>query len=75
MMKNSIIIGAVSAMLGLSSLGAQAEEIVFTSWGGTTQDAQTEAWAKPFTEASGVAVVQDGPTDMARSRRWLRPVP
>ena len=71
MMKDSIIIGVVSVVLGLSSLGAQAEEIVFTSWGGTTQDAQTEAWAKPFTEASGVAVVQDGPTDYGKIKAMV----
>ena len=30
--------------------------MVFTSWGGTTQDAQTAAWAEPFTAETGMTV-------------------
>ncbi|WP_343563766.1 ABC transporter substrate-binding protein [Kiloniella sp. b19] len=70
-MKNGIIIGALSVALGFSSLGAKADEMVFSSWGGTTQDAQAEAWAKPFSEESGVSVVQDGPTDYGKIKAMV----
>ncbi|MDQ7777297.1 MAG: extracellular solute-binding protein [Paracoccus aminovorans] len=45
--------------------------MVFTSWGGTTQDAQTEFWAAPFTEKSGTAVLQDGPTDYGKIKAMV----
>jgi putative spermidine/putrescine transport system substrate-binding protein len=50
---------------------AQSETIVFSSWGGTTQDAQTEFWAVPFTAQSGISVVQDGPTNYGRIRAMV----
>lgn len=33
------------------------------SWGGATQDAQRAAWSEDFTTATGITVVQEGPTD------------
>ena len=33
------------------------------SWGGATQDAQRAAWCEDFTTATGITVVQEGPTD------------
>lgn len=48
-----------------------AGPLVFTSWGGTTQDAQGETWATPFTAASGTAVVQDGPTDYGKLKAMV----
>ncbi len=50
---------------------AQADQIAFTSWGGTTQDAQTAHWATPFSEKSGIAVVQDGPTDYGKIKAMV----
>ena len=41
----------------LAGTAATADQMVFTSWGGTTQDAQTAAWAKPFTAATGITVL------------------
>ncbi len=46
-------------------------DMVFTSWGGTTQDAQTEFWAAPFAEAQGTKVVQDGPTDYGKLKAMV----
>lgn len=57
---------ALTVAGGLVSTGAQAQSIVFTSWGGTTQDAQAANWAAPFTEKTGISVVQDGPTDYGK---------
>ncbi len=49
-----------------AAFNADAAEIVFTSWGGTTQGAQKEAWADPYTKSSGVNVLQEGPTDYGK---------
>lgn len=43
-----------------------ADQMVFSSWGGTTQDAQAKFWATPFAEETGTRVVQDGPTDYGK---------
>ncbi|MFO1074426.1 MAG: extracellular solute-binding protein [Geminicoccaceae bacterium] len=39
--------------------------------GGTTQDAQTAAWAKPFTAKTGTTVLQDGPTDYGKIKAMV----
>ncbi len=57
---------AVAAALSIAAGAAEAQQIVFSSWGGTTQDAQTKYWATPFSADTGVAVVQDGPTDYGK---------
>ena len=48
-----------------------AGPLVFTSWGGTTQDAQAETWAAPYSAASGTDVVQDGPTDYGKLKAMV----
>ncbi len=67
-MKNVLLL---SAMLALSAGAARAEQMVFTSWGGTTQDSQTEHWAVPFTEKTGTTVTQDGPTDYGKIKAMV----
>ncbi len=63
-MKTGLI--AMTAALLMAAHPAYAKDLVFTSWGGTTQDAQKAAWADPYTAAGGLAVVQDGPTDYGK---------
>lgn len=70
-MNKQLLAALVVAGLGLGASGAQAEQMVFTSWGGTTQDAQQEAWAAPFSEATGAEVVQDGPTDYGKIKAMV----
>lgn len=41
-------------------------EVVFVSWGGAYQEAQTNAFLDPFVEESGVEVIQDEPVDYAK---------
>ena len=48
-----------------------AESVNFVSWGGSTQDAQKQAWADPFSKASGITVVQDGPTDYGKLKAMV----
>ena len=50
---------------------AAAAPIVFASWGGTTQSAQQKEWAVPFTQASGVQVLMDGPTDYGKLKAMV----
>ncbi|CAN7271687.1 ABC transporter substrate-binding protein [Pararhizobium sp. LjRoot235] len=69
-MTKTFIIAAMAATLGLSTTAAAAD-LVFTSWGGTTQDAQKAAWADPFTTATGINVVQDGPTDYGKLKAMV----
>lgn len=62
---------ALSTRLVLPRPAAAEGQIAFVSWGGTTQEAQEAAWAKPFTEQTGVAVVQDGPTDYGKLKAMV----
>lgn len=48
-----------------------AADMVFTSWGGTTQDAQKEAWVEPFVAAKGAPVKLDGPTDYGKLKAMV----
>ncbi|AIO94411.1 bacterial extracellular solute-binding family protein [Burkholderia pseudomallei 576] len=55
-----------------AAAGAQAaDSIVFTSWGGTTQSSQDKDWAKPFTKATGINVMMDGPTDYGKLKAMV----
>jgi putative spermidine/putrescine transport system substrate-binding protein len=68
-MKKSLVIAALAGTVLAGA--AFAEEMVFTSWGGTTQDAQTKNWAVPFSAATGINVLQDGPTDYGKIKAMV----
>ncbi len=68
-MLRKILLGA--ALSVGTAMGASAQEMVFTSWGGTTQDGQAESWAAPFTAATGIKVLQDGPTDYGKLKAMV----
>lgn len=59
------------AILAGTALSAQAADMVFTSWGGTTQDAQKASWADAFTKATGINVLMDGPTDYGKLKAMV----
>lgn len=69
----TILTGTVLAagMAAAIAGAAAAQDMVFTSWGGTTQDAQAASWAAPFTEKNGVNVRQDGPTDYGKLKAMV----
>ncbi|RCW99632.1 ABC transporter substrate-binding protein [Marinomonas foliarum] len=67
-LKNVVIAALCTA--GVANVYAQ-ESINFVSWGGSTQDAQTEAWALPFTGETGIKVIQDGPTDYGKLKAMV----
>lgn len=54
-----------------TALFAAGESMVFVAWGGTTQEAQYAAWATPLTEATGITVTNDGPTDYGKLRAMV----
>lgn len=73
---------AGAALLGVAGCGGGAQsgqvggggggrEVVFASSGGSYQEAQTEAWLQPFSEETGVRVIQDTPNDTARLRAMV----
>lgn len=65
-------IAALALAAGLAGAAvAQSGSIVFTSWGGTTQDAQKKSWAVPFTKETGITVKQDGPTDYGKLKAMV----
>ena len=53
-------VGAVALVAGWRDQAASQEaKVVIVSWGGDYQDALREAYWKPFTAATKVAVVED----------------
>ncbi|TDO95325.1 ABC transporter substrate-binding protein [Marinomonas balearica] len=72
MMMNTIrgAIIAAACCAGVTQGYAQ-ESVNFVSWGGSTQDAQKEAWATPFTGKTGIKVIQDGPTDYGKLKAMV----
>lgn len=66
--------GILGLMAGacLSLSAARAEtSLVFTSWGGSTEDMQEKYWLLPFTKESGVAVQKDGPTNYGKLKAMI----
>src|SRR5918993_1067098 len=66
------VLGAASLAFippGVSS--AAGRDLVFTSWGGTTQEAQKKAWADPFQKSTGIRVKLDGPTDYGKLKAMV----
>jgi putative spermidine/putrescine transport system substrate-binding protein len=63
-----LIVLAVLVSLVASASIAQddAGTVVFVSWGGAYQDAQTNAYLVSFAEETGIEVIQDSPTDYAK---------
>ncbi|WP_296258209.1 MULTISPECIES: polyamine ABC transporter substrate-binding protein [unclassified Pseudomonas] len=61
-----------AGVLALSCHAAMAADSVnFVSWGGSTQDAQKQAWGNAFSKSTGTAVVQDGPTDYGKLKAMV----
>lgn len=69
-MKKQTIIAVLAATVAFAG-HASAADMVFTSWGGTTQDAQKQHWADTFSAADGVNVTQDGPTDYGKLKAMV----
>jgi putative spermidine/putrescine transport system substrate-binding protein len=60
-------ITAIAMALATATVAtAHADTMVFTAWGGSTQDAQYESWGAPLSAATGATIVMDGPTDYGK---------
>jgi len=57
----------------LLSLGlpAHAEELVFASWGGAYQEAIRKAWITPFSEQTGITVLEDTSPETAKIKAMV----
>jgi len=64
-------LAAAAGLAPWSTAQAANDKVTFVSWGGTTQDAQDAAWGKPFTAATKIPVVDDGPTDYGKFRAMV----
>lgn len=60
----SILAAVVTLVATLTA--AHAAEMVFASWGGAYQNAIKEAWIKPFSEKTGIDVIEDTEPEIAR---------
>ena len=69
-MKYPLAIALVTTALGFAGSVA-AQDMVFTSWGGTTQDAQRTNWADGFSSESKINITQDGPTDYGKLKAMV----
>jgi putative spermidine/putrescine transport system substrate-binding protein len=69
----SLMAGAAALVAVTLSVTAAtaADTMVFTSWGGTTQDAQKKDWAEPFAKSDGATIKQDGPTDYGKLKAMV----
>ncbi len=67
----SALLLALSATLTGTNTLAQTKPLVFTSWGGSTQNAQKKHWVDPFSNSSGIRVVMDGPTDYGKFKAMV----
>lgn len=69
-MKRTIALTLLSTTLFFAGQAA-AEDMVFTSWGGTTQDAQKVYWADAFAAETSINITQDGPTDYGKIKAMV----
>jgi putative spermidine/putrescine transport system substrate-binding protein len=58
----ALTVAVAAAMTG----NAHADTMVFTAWGGSTQDAQYESWGAPLVAETGANILMDGPTDYGK---------
>ncbi|MEX0807470.1 MAG: ABC transporter substrate-binding protein [Dongiaceae bacterium] len=62
MRKTTLFLSGVAmaaTAVGLAIAPAQAEDMVFVSWGGAYQSAQHEAYVKPFGKETGINVIEE----------------
>jgi putative spermidine/putrescine transport system substrate-binding protein len=65
------LLGAAIIAIGATAGAAAEESLTFTSWGGTTQDAQKASWADKFESEFKIKVLQDGPTDYGKFKAMV----
>ncbi|SEF18852.1 ABC transporter substrate-binding protein [Jiangella alba] len=51
--------------------GGDGGSVTFVAWGGNAQEAATKGWLEPFSEETGIQVVQDSPNDYAKFQQMV----
>ena len=72
--RRRLLVGAAAAAgaLALPQLGRAADEVlVFSGFGGSSQDILREGLMAPFTKATGIRVVDTGPPDAAKIKAMV----
>ena len=59
MRRRGLVALGLGGGLVLAALPAAGQDVVVVSWGGAYQDAQRQVYFEPFTQASGIRVVED----------------
>ncbi|GAA5165159.1 ABC transporter substrate-binding protein [Pseudonocardia eucalypti] len=67
----SAVAVALTAACGGGGGGGGAGPVTFVSTGGDFQEAQINAWQKPFTASTGTAFVNTGPPDQAKLKTMI----
>lgn len=69
------MLARMTAVVMLWSIGSACaiarEPLVFMGWGGTTQQAQTKAWALPFSQRTGVPVQMVSSVDYGKLKEMV----
>lgn len=68
---STAISAAIFAVGSIITAAANAEEIVIASYGGSFQDAQTEAFFKPFESATGIKIIGTTGTGYAKVKAMV----
>lgn len=62
---------ATAAAMALAGPAQADDSVTFVGWGGYGQDQMRVHWTDPFTEKTGIPVVQDGPTDYGKLKAMV----
>lgn len=57
--------------VGLVATPVAAKELVFVSWGGAYQEAIRKAWLKPFSEQTGIRIIEDTGPELAKIKAMV----
>ena len=62
---------AAVVIASLIPCASSAKDLVFTGWGGTTQDVEMKEWSDKFAAKENVTILQDGPTDYGKLKAMI----
>ncbi|MBS7707583.1 ABC transporter substrate-binding protein [Chelatococcus asaccharovorans] len=70
MMRKGILAAALMAAL-IPAAAKAADEMVFSSWGGSYQEAIRKAWLEPFAKATGAKIEEDTNPEVAKIKAMV----
>jgi putative spermidine/putrescine transport system substrate-binding protein len=66
-----VLVLASACSSGSKAGSTSSAAVTFVSWGGSYQEAETNAWIDPYERDSGTKVLQDNPTDYSKLRAMV----